>query len=92
MDDLVIFGIPGVAVIVALIELAKGYGLPTKWAPLVAIGLGVLLSTLVYLSGINPAVATWVKLILGGILCGLAAVGGYSGVRTLIQKFIVKTP
>lgn len=90
MEDLVVFGIPGAAIIVALIELAKSYGLPVKWAPLVAVVLGVGLSIVVYFAGINPQVAVWLKLVLGGVLCGLAAVGGYSGGRSFVQTFIAK--
>ena len=90
MSDLIVFGIPGAAVIVALIELAKHYGLPSKWAPLVAIALGILLAVIVQLSKVNPDVALWAQLVLGGILTGLAAVGGYSGVKSVVERLTVK--
>ncbi|MHB9032341.1 MAG: hypothetical protein ACYC6L_04750 [Anaerolineae bacterium] len=85
LGDIAVFGVPGAVIIVALIELAKRYGLPVKWAPLVAIVLGVGLSAGIYYAGINPQVALWLKLVLGGILCGLAAVGGFSGTRSMID-------
>lgn len=87
MSDLVVFGIPGAAIIVALIELAKRYGMDTKWAPLLAIALGVALAVIVQLSAVNPQIALWAQLILGGILTGLAAVGGYSGVKNTVNRF-----
>ncbi len=90
MSDLVVFGIPGAAIIVALIEVAKHYGMDTKWAPLVSIVLGIVLAVVVHLSEANPQVAVWAQLVLGGILCGLAASGGYSGVKTAIAKFTAK--
>ncbi len=90
MQDLVVFGIPGAIIIVALIEFAKSYGLNSKWAPLVAVILGIGLAVIVHLAEINPQVAVWAQIVLGGILCGLAAVGGYSGTKSFIEKFISK--
>lgn len=87
MSDLVVFGIPGAAIIVALIELAKRYGMDTKWAPLLAVVLGVALAVIVQLSALNPQVAIWAQLILGGILTGLASVGVYSGVKNTVERF-----
>ncbi|MHB9031930.1 MAG: hypothetical protein ACYC6L_02670 [Anaerolineae bacterium] len=90
LGDIVVFGVPGAVIIVALIELAKHYGLPVRWAPLIALILGVGLSIGVYYAGINAQVAIWLKLVLGGILCGLAAVGGFSGTRSMIDT-VAKT-
>ena len=86
MEELVVFGIPAAAIIIALIELAKSYGMNARWAPLVAIVLGIGLSVGVYYSGINPQVATWFKLLLGGVLVGLSAVGGFSGGRSVVNS------
>lgn len=86
MQDLVVFGIPGAIIIVALIEFAKQYGLNSKWAPLLAVILGIVLAVVVHLAAINPQVADWAQIVLGGILCGLAAVGGYSGTKSTIEK------
>ena len=90
MDNLLIFGIPGAAIILVLIEIAKQYGLNSKWAPLLAIGLGVVLAVLMQLAEINPQLALWLKVAISGLLTGLSAVGLWSGGKTVITKLLNK--
>lgn len=66
--------------VAALTELVKRLGLPSKYAPLVSIGLGI---------GLQFAVAAGVTTIdtaLQGLVIGLAASGLYSGGKTLVKK------
>lgn len=67
-----------VPMVVALVELAKRTGLPTRWALLLAIALGIALSTASYYwatSGLFAAV-------MEGLLLGLAAAGLYDAAKT----------
>lgn len=64
-----------VPVVIGLVEVAKGLGLPPRIAPLASIALGAGLAAL---SGL-----TWQAALTQGILIGLAASGLWSGVRAL---------
>ena len=75
--DLVIYGLPIAAVIVGLVELAKGQGLPSRYAPVLAVCLGLLFATLGKLD--DPTVGTWLQTELLGLITGLSASGLYSG-------------
>lgn len=86
MGDIIVFGVPGAVIIVALVELAKKYGLAAKWTVLLAVGLGVALAVIVQLAAIHPQVAVWAQVVLGGLLCGLAASGLYSGGKAITSK------
>ncbi len=60
-----------IALITAIIQLVKGVGLPSKYAPLGAVALGVL-----YFVTTTDVVA--VSTVIDGIATGLASVGLYS--------------
>lgn len=68
-----------VAIIVGLVEMAKQIGLPTKFAPLASLIIGVAASFLF------PA-ATVALTILFGVITGLTACGLYSGAKATIQN------
>lgn len=82
MDELASAALILAAVVVALVEAAKRMGLPSRYAPGVAIACGVGIAALASWGNVvggfegNPA-----RVILGGILAGLAASGLYSGVK-----------
>jgi hypothetical protein len=78
-----IAGVVVVPLIVGLVEVAKGAGLGARWAPAVALGLGVALS-LGYRAALGmPEGAAWAQAALSGLALGLAASGLYSGTRTV---------
>ena len=81
--DFAVFGIPAAVIIVVLVEVLKRYGLESKWAVLVAMGLGVVLSVCIYLASISIGFATWFKVIMAGLMTGLAAAGLYGGQKAL---------
>lgn len=58
--------------ILGLVNVLKRIGLPEKWAPLVAIALGV---TVALVEAYAPA--DLVRAIAGGIIAGLSATGFY---------------
>jgi len=82
--DLVIYGLPIAAVIVGLVELAKGQGLPYRYAPVLAVCLGLLFATLGKLD--DPTVGTWLQVELLGLITGLSASGLYSGAKAQIGR------
>jgi hypothetical protein len=83
--DLLIAGLPASGVIVALVEGAKRLGLPVRWAPLLAICLGLLGGVLAQLAAVAPPVHIWYEAAGGGIVLGLSASGLYSGAKALAE-------
>ncbi|MGI8857127.1 MAG: hypothetical protein ACR2JW_15385 [Thermomicrobiales bacterium] len=84
--DLLIAGLPASGVIVALVEGAKRVGLPVRWAPLLAVCLGLLCGVLAQLAAVAPHVHIWYEAAGGGIVLGLSAGGLYSGAKTLAES------
>jgi hypothetical protein len=83
--DLLIAGLPASGVIVALVEGAKRLGLPTRWAPLVAVCLGLLCGILAQVAAVAPPVHIWYEAAGGGIVLGLSAGGLYSGAKAFAE-------
>lgn len=74
LDDTVI-----VALVPGLVEVAKRSGLPSRFAPVAALAIALVLATLSHLATeTGPmAPATIARLILIGAIDGLAAIGLY---------------
>ena len=73
---------PLVALIIALVELAKQtLGLDTRYAPALAVGLGILLAVGVQLSNLYPVFGSWLQIVALGTVAGLLACGIYSGTK-----------
>lgn len=68
------------AVVIGLTQVAKQVGLPSRWAPLAAVVLGVL--GLWGLTFFAPAT----EVIFTGIVVGLSACGLWSGVKATVGK------
>lgn len=66
-------------IVVGLVELAKRLGLPTRYAPVLAVLLGLLFGT-VYLSPEDLRAG-----VLMGLALGLSASGLYSGSRAILR-------
>ncbi len=75
-SPLVIVAIP---VALGIVEAIKALNLPSRFAPIVSIAVGILLVTLV------PEL-TWQATIAQGIIVGLAASGLWSGGKATINK------
>jgi len=69
-----------VPIIISVVELAKGLGLPKKYSALVAVGAGLLLG-IFYL---HPA--DYKSGIFDGIVFGLTAAGLYSGTKNTFEQ------
>jgi hypothetical protein len=72
-------GVPLVIIVPPLVQLAKGHGLPARFAGLAAIICATVLLALASL-GLNGSFALHdlARWLIGGIVYGLAAVGLYS--------------
>ena len=66
-----------VPIIVGLVQVVKGVGIPSKYAPLVSIAFGI---GLVALTGV-----VWQAFVVQGIIAGLAASGLYSGGKATLK-------
>ena len=68
-----IYGIPAIALVIGLVKLVREAGLPSKFAPLVSLIVGIL-------GGIGVAVTSGQTILYGvvlGIVFGLSASGIY---------------
>lgn len=82
MFDVQIFGVSAVGAIVAVCALLKEVGFPQKYAPLVAVVLGVL--TGVFL--VDPA--NLQQGLVTGLSLGLSAIGVHSGVKNVKEGLL----
>jgi len=73
METVVLYGFPAAGIIIGIVAVAKQAGLATKWAPLLALALGIL-------AGIAVGIDQGVSLLQGvitGLVAGLMACGAY---------------
>ncbi|PZN03231.1 MULTISPECIES: hypothetical protein [Thermaerobacter] len=66
-----------VPLIAGLVELLKRQGMPTRWAPPVALLLGTALAIGYALAGQS----LWFEALIQGLALGLGSMGLYSGVK-----------
>lgn len=82
MDFDIIEGGSTALLIIALIEIAKLFGLDKKLSPVVAVVLGVGASLALAFYGGTEIFQAVVR----GLFVGLSAVGLYSGVKNTVEK------
>ncbi len=70
-----------VALIIGLVAVAKKLGMRSKFAPLLAIILGVGMNLVVKYLGAETG-----DLVIGGITAGLVSCGLFSGVKATLKK------
>jgi Kef-type K+ transport system membrane component KefB len=80
MEELSIYGVALVPLIIGMIELIKRVGVPKKYSPVVAIILGILFG-FYYLAPGDPQKAVFL-----GLAAGLSAIGLYSGTKNTVQQ------
>lgn len=86
MEDLIIGGSSVAVVILMVIQLCKSYGLDSKYAPLIAILLGVGASALVGIDTAKPTVVYWVEVTVRGFTYGLGAIGIHASSAALQRE------
>ena len=80
MDQLTVYGVALVPVIIGLAELLKRFGVPSRLIPLVALALGLFFSFF-YLAPGEPK-----KALFFGAVLGLSAVGLFSGTKNTVMS------
>jgi len=79
-QSVVWFGVAAVPLIVGIVEVFKQAGLPSRWAGLTSLGLGLAGGVLSARFGIDANVPA---ALAAGIMAGLAATGAWSVTRPL---------
>ena len=83
--DFTIIGIGGAALVALLVEGVKrlfpAFAEDSRNVIALALGLGVLLSSLAYLSQIVPGFESWLNVVMAGLLAGFVAMGLYDTQR-----------
>ena len=80
MDQLTVYGVALVPVIIGLSELLKRFGLPTRLIPLASLALSLFFSFF-YLAPGEPK-----KALFFGTVLGLSAIGLFSGAKNTIMS------
>lgn len=80
----ILAGFPVVLVITQLVHAARAAGMPSRFAPLLAIALGIAIAVAAQASGVTVA-PNWFATVMVGILYGLASSGAYSGVKAVTK-------
>lgn len=75
----VIYDVALIPATMGLVDVAKRAGLPSKYAPILSLGVGIAL-------GIATSLDNLQKGIITGIAIGLSASGLYSGTKALTKK------
>ena len=75
-------GLAGIPIITGLIQIVKGFAIPDKVLPIIALVLGITLNVAIAASLGNEILLA----ILIGIVTGLAASGLYSQTKTLAER------
>jgi hypothetical protein len=86
MDDIVIFGIGGIALVLAFVEVAKAFGLAAKFAGPAAILAGLLIQGAAEGMEAWPEITPYVRWVVLGIMLGLGASGLHSQITYHTNK------
>lgn len=82
LNGIMLLGIPAVVLVPVIVQGIKSLGLPSRWAGIAALVVGL------FVAGLAEAVTQWptltplVRFIIAGVLLGLASSGAYSQYRT----------
>src|SRR5579884_1084041 len=74
-----LFGVAVIPAIVGLTQVAKDAGIPSTFAPGIAVVLGILAGLAQLYAGTWP----WIQAVVLGITFGLSACGLYAGAKTV---------
>ena len=69
-------------VVMGIVQVAKSAGLPSRWSPLAAFGVGIIAAVVYWLAyGGDLGPVIW-----SGILAAMSAAGLYSGGKSVLGK------
>ncbi len=79
-NSILLYGIPVLALIIGLVKVAREMGLPSKFAPAAALGMGIIGGVAVtYQNGMDPVGGVVIGIALGLMACGIYDQGKLSG-------------
>lgn len=87
MDTTLLFGIAVIPAIVGLVQVVKDLGVPSNYAPLCAVGFGLLAGFAQFYAGQLP----WISAAVTGVALGLSAVGLYAGAKTVASNVQIQS-
>jgi|GEM_PF-1962179 len=68
-----VYGVPAVAIVITGVKVARDTGLPSKYAPVTSLGLGVATGLIVASQNGDP----WMAGVVAGVMIGASACGIY---------------
>ena len=68
-----VYGVPAIVVVIALVKVARETGLPSKYAPAASLGMGVVTGLVMASSNGDP----WMAGVVAGVMIGASACGIY---------------
>ena len=86
LNGLTLLGIPALILVSLIVQALKTLGLPTRYAGAASIISGIAIAALIEAIAAWPTITPIVRVLIAGILLGLAASGTYSQYRTLKDK------
>lgn len=76
MTEYLVYGIPAVALVMGLVKALREVGLPSKFAPLTSVGIGIVFGLIIAFESGRPYIAgVVIGIMLGLSSCGLYDVG-----------------
>jgi hypothetical protein len=81
LNAITLLGIPAITLVPVLVEGLKSLGLPTQWAGVAAVMVGLAVAGLAEAVNAWPSVTPLVRFVVAGLLLGFASAGVYSQYR-----------
>lgn len=77
---------------IAIVEVLKQAGLPSRYGMLASVGVGLVIALIVTAVNLWPGLRPWWLAVVAGVQIGLMASGTYSGVKALAEKVTGQEP
>ena len=83
LNGLTLLGVPAVVLVPLLVQGLKALGLPARWAGVAALLAGLAVAGMIEAVSAWPGVTPVVRIIVVGLLLGLASSGTYSQFKSI---------
>lgn len=76
ISQYLIYGVPAVALVMGLVKVFREVGLPSKFAPIVSVAIGIIIGICIALeSGQNYVAGVVIGIMIGLSSCGMYDIG-----------------